>query len=187
MQTSHPSPIRHNVILIGFMGTGKTTIGQELAPSLNFTFVDTDELIVARSGKSIPEIFADSGEDHFRDLESEALKNLSHESSHVIATGGGIILRPENRALLRKIGFTVWLDASEDTILDRVSHNQERPLLHTPDPRATIAKLLEERRPLYQEASDLVVSTNGLDFNEVVHGIVESAALFFAQRQEPAP
>jgi shikimate kinase len=187
MPSNHSSGRNQNVTLIGFMGSGKTTIGQDLAPSLNFSFVDTDDLIVARAGKSVPEIFAESGEDHFRDLESEVLQSLSNESSHVIATGGGIILRPENRALIKNIGFTVWLDATEDTIFERVSRNRERPLLHTPDPRETISNLLQTRRPLYQESADLVVSTNGLDFSEVIHGIAESARVFFSQDLPQAP
>ncbi|MEM7147739.1 MAG: shikimate kinase [Verrucomicrobiota bacterium] len=174
-------PPNHNITLIGFMGSGKTTIGQELAPSLDFAFIDTDNLIVAQAGKSIPDIFADHGEDHFRDIESQTLAGLAEKSGNVIATGGGIILRPENRSLLQEIGFTVWLDASEDTIFDRVSRNRERPLLHTDNPRETIAQLLEQRRPLYQEAADLVVSTNDLNLDEVIHGISESARVFFSQ------
>lgn len=187
MQSSDSTAPRLNVTLIGFMGSGKSTIGQELAPRLNFSFVDTDDLVVARSGKSISEIFAESGEDYFRELESEALRSLAATGSHVIATGGGIILPPDNRSLLRQVGFTVWLDASEETIFDRVSRNRERPLLHTPNPRDTIARLLQARRPLYQEAADLVVSTDGLDPGEVIHGIAESARIFFAQQPQQTP
>ncbi|MEM8955971.1 MAG: shikimate kinase [Verrucomicrobiota bacterium] len=174
-------PTNHNVILIGFMGSGKTTLGQELAPRLDFAFIDTDNLVVSQAGKPIPKIFADHGEEHFRDLESRALSSLIQESSKVIATGGGIVLRPENRALLRKIGFTVWLDASEDTIFDRVSRNTERPLLHTDNQRETIARLLTQRRPLYQESADLMVPTNDLDLGEIIHGIADSARVFFSQ------
>lgn len=169
-----------NVILIGFMGSGKSTLGQKIAKGLHFDFVDTDELIVASAGKSIREIFADDGEDSFRIHETSILGSLAGRSGLVISTGGGIILRPENRAILKQLGFIVWLDAPEEVIADRVSRNSNRPLVQTENPRETIARLLDQRRPLYSETAHLSVDTGELDLEEAVHGIIESAKVHFS-------
>ena len=173
-------PIPQNVILIGFMGSGKSTLGHKVAKGLDFEFVDTDELIVASAGKSISEIFANEGEEFFRILETSTLGSLAGRSGLVISTGGGIILQPENRAILKKLGFIVWLDAPEEVIVDRVSRNSNRPLVQTENPRETVAKLLIERRPLYSETAHLAVDTGQLDLDEIAHGITDSARVQFS-------
>ncbi len=175
--------VPHNVILIGFMGSGKSTVGREVASGLSFEFVDTDELIESRSGQTISQIFADKGESAFRDLESEVLASLAARSGLVISTGGGIILDPANRALLEKLGCIVWLDAPEDIIVERVTRNRKRPLVQTDDPRETVTRLLGQRRPLYSETAHLVVVTKGLEIHEIAHGIVESAQVHFSPDQ----
>lgn len=181
MSEPSPAPPR-NLVLIGFMGCGKTTVGRKLQQLLGYPFLDTDHLIEDRAGKPITGIFADQGEAAFREMETGALRELATEPNErrIIATGGGIVVRPENRELLRGLGFVVWLRAPVDTILQRVSRNQERPLLHTGNPRERVMALLAERTPLYQETAHLEVETQGLTCHEVACGILESARYFFA-------
>ena len=168
-----------NVILIGFMGTGKTSIGKRVAQSLGFKFVDTDELIIESEGKAITEIFSDEGEDYFRDLETKMLHSCRGLHKQVISTGGGIILREENRQLLSESGYVIWLKAPASAILERVSRNRERPLLHTPNPLQTIKDTLKERKGLYASTADFVINTNKLTLDETAFGICESAHVIF--------
>jgi shikimate kinase len=161
-----------NLILIGFMGTGKSTLGKLLQSRLGYRLVDTDALIVERAGMPITEIFAQEGEAVFRDRESAALKSLLGQQGLVIATGGGIILREGNRMLLRQLGFVVALTAEEAVILERVSRNQKRPLLQTENPRETIARLLAARAPLYAAAAHAVIDTSHKPHASVVEEIV---------------
>lgn len=157
------------------MGTGKTTIGKRVAGSLGFRFVDTDAQIVKKAGKPITRIFEDEGEEAFRALETEVLRECSEKSGQVISTGGGIVTRPENRDLLEKAGFVIWLKASPETIHERVCRNRSRPLLETPDPQGTIRDLLAAREPLYEASTDLAVTTDGLTLDETSFGVTESA------------
>jgi shikimate kinase len=181
MSASSPAPPR-NLVLIGFMGCGKTTVGRKLQHLLGYPFLDTDQLIEARAGKPITGIFGDEGEAAFRGMETETLRHLLAQpgEKRIIATGGGVVIRPENRELLRSLGFVVWLRAPVDTILQRVSRNHERPLLHTENPRERVVSLLAERTPLYQETAHLEVETHGLTCHEVACGILESARYYFA-------
>jgi shikimate kinase len=166
---------RRNLILIGFMGTGKTSVGKRVAASLGFRFVDTDELVVEKAGKSIPEIFAGSGEETFRDLERDALKTCAESENQVIATGGGIVLREANRQLLAKAGHVIWLKSDPQSILDRVSRNRNRPLVQTENPLKTICDLLAQREEFYRSAAAEEVNTSELTLDETAHGITESA------------
>lgn len=159
------------------MGTGKTTVGRKVAKSLGFKFVDTDQLIVKRAGKPIPKIFEEDGEKQFRKIETEILKECAEKSGQVISTGGGIVTKARNRKLLKNAGYVIWLRASADSIYDRVRRNRNRPLLRTEDPKATIAKLLDEREDLYQESHDLAIATDGLTLEETCYGVTESARL----------
>jgi shikimate kinase len=170
-----PDQRRRNLILIGFMGTGKTTIGKRVAKSLGFRFVDTDTLIVRKAGKSIPEIFEKSGEEEFRKLETEVLRECAANSDQVISTGGGIVTRPENLEILESAGYVVWLEASPESIYERVRRNRNRPLLQVDDPRETIRDMLEQRIDLYRKARDLSVKTDGLTLEETSFGVTESA------------
>jgi len=171
-----------NILLIGFMGTGKSTIGRLLSQSLGYPLVDTDELIEERAGKSIPQIFEDDGEEAFRKIEAETLNSLAEAQHHVISTGGGVVVNEHNRKLLPTLGYVVWLVAKPEEILDRTSRNANRPLLQTENPEETIRKLLNERTPFYQEASHLCIETDQLDFDEVVTGILESARYYFSKK-----
>lgn len=170
-----------NLVLIGFMGSGKSSIGRELGNVLGYPIIDTDTLIVEQAGKPINDIFADEGEEAFRDLESSVLRDLCGQSplKHIISTGGGIITREENRVLLRDLGYVVWLRVSPEEILRRTSRNSDRPLLNNDNPAETIARLLEERIPLYRETAHLTIETDSLTFPEIATGIIESARYHF--------
>lgn len=166
-----------NLVLVGFMGTGKSTIGRQLSKILGYPLVDTDARIVAEERRAISDIFASEGEEYFRDLETQLLRTLCQEQTHkqIISTGGGIVLREENRKLLRELGFVIWLVAKPETILERTSRNRERPLLDTEDPAGTIRQLLGEREAAYDSSAHLTLETSGLTFSEISTGIIESA------------
>lgn len=171
---NQPAAFR-NIVLIGFMGSGKSSVGRLLARLLAGRFVDTDQLVVKQAGCEITEIFQKHGEEHFRQLETDALTSLRGQTGLVIATGGGIVLRPENVALLHELGFTVWLTASEDVIFNRVSRNKRRPLLHTEDPRKTVTELFARRRDLYAAASHHTIDSTTLSHQDVAHLIIDEA------------
>lgn len=171
-----PSGATPNIVLIGFMGSGKTTVGRILAAKTGLRFVDTDEEIEKAAGKPIPQIFREIGEDGFRELESSALAGLAGRHGLVVSTGGGIVIRPANRELLRRIGFVVWLAADEKTIYRRVSKSRDRPLLRNPNPRETIRNLLAARSALYAQSCDLRIDTAQLTSEEIAYGIKESLA-----------
>ena len=172
-----------NIVLIGFMGCGKSTVGRELQQRLGYPLVDMDTEIEKLAGKPITRIFAEDGEPAFRAMETALLREISATGGrHIVSTGGGVIGRPENRELLRGLGFVVWLHAPPAVILERTSRNRDRPLLHDDDPAAKIASLLGEREPLYRETSHLRIDTAGLDSTELATGILESARYFFCQR-----
>lgn len=165
------------------MGCGKSTIGREISQRLNYPLVDTDDLIVSQQGMEISDIFAEFGQDHFRNLETSLLKQLVTEQtvSQVISTGGGLPLREQNREILKELGYVVWLQASESTIFERTSRNDKRPLLQTENPRDTILAMLEERNHIYADTSHLVIQTDELAIADVAHGIIESACYYFSQ------
>jgi len=175
--------VSENIILIGFMGTGKSTIGRQLSQTLSYPLVDTDQLIVERTGKTIPDIFAEQGEEAFREIETETLSSLTGSTHHIISTGGGIIGSPQNREILKTLGYVVWLVASPEEILDRTSRNTNRPLLNNEDPARTIRDLLAKRIPLYKEAAHLSIETDQLSFDEITTGIIESARYYFSQSE----
>jgi shikimate kinase len=170
-----------NIVLIGFMGSGKSTVGRELHQRLGYPWIDMDHLIEQRERKSIAAIFAESGEEGFREMETRLLEELkeSNATRRIISTGGGVIGRERNRDLLRGLGYVVWLHAPTSIILERTSKNRDRPLLHTDDPLARIESLLAERKPLYAETAHLKVDTAGLNSGELATGILESARYFF--------
>ena len=182
-----PPPKAHNIVLVGFMATGKSTLGKMLARRCDFSFIDCDREIVRAAGKPIPQIFAQDGEAAFRAHETEVLRQLAATERAVIATGGGVVTRPENHPLLRDLGFVVWLHTKKSVIFERVQRNPHRPLLKTADPYATISALVEERKPLYRAVADLKIKTTTLTPREAVGGILESASWFFAHYFPKAP
>jgi len=148
-----------NIILIGFMGAGKTSTGRILAKQLNYRFVDTDNLIEQQNGMTIANIFDRKGEDFFRQQETAILKQLSGADNTVIATGGGIVLREENRLILKELGAVVYLQTNAAEILKRIDGDTSRPLLNVTDKYAEISKRLAEREPLYQAIADCITNT----------------------------
>lgn len=168
-----------NIALIGFMGSGKSSVGRLLASRMGFRFVDTDALIVRQANLPITEIFARHGEAHFREEERLALESLRAETRRVIATGGGIVTNENNAALLRGIAWVVWLRADEETIFERVSRTDKRPLLRTENPRETIRALLAERQPLYEKAAHFAVDTSARPHDEIVSAIISEARAIF--------
>lgn len=174
-----------NIVLVGFMGSGKSTVGRELHQRLGYPLVDMDHVIEQRAGKPITAIFAENGEEAFRDMETRLLEELNDPEAprRIISTGGGVVGREENRELLRHLGYVVWLHAPIAVILDRTARNRERPLLDTDDPAARVAALMDVRKPLYQSTAHLKVETAGLDCGELATGILESARYFFTHQQ----
>ncbi len=181
-----PGSVR-NLVLVGFMGSGKSSVGREIARRWGYRFIDTDTAIRQKYRKSIPEIFVSFGEPLFRDEENKALQDLQSSHDSVIATGGGIVLQPRNHPLLRSLGVVVWLTASETVIWERVSRNRNRPLLHTKDPRATISDLMSARYPLYGSVADITVETSGSTHQEVADRAVAAIRVWSTGQDEDRP
>jgi shikimate kinase len=162
-----------NVVLIGYRGTGKSTVGKTVAARLGRAVVSTDDEIVKRIGRTIPEIVAQHGWDYFRNIESEICRELADRDGLVIDTGGGAILRPENVAALKKTGTLFWLTASVATIAQRIGRDTQRPsLTGTKSFVDEIEQVLRERTPKYQAAADHAVSTDGRSVQEIVDEII---------------
>jgi shikimate kinase len=176
-------PLPKNIILVGFMGCGKSTIGRKLEQLLGYPLVDTDQLIEEKTGTGVAEIFEKRGENYFRELEAAVLHELAAPDSprRIISTGGGIVTRKRNRSLIKQLGYVVWLQAPVDVILERTGRNRDRPLLHTENPREKIDTLLTQRKPMYAASADIEVETVGLDAEEIACGILESARYHFAK------
>ena len=178
MSPAAPRPL--NVILIGFMGCGKTTVGQLLARQLGFQFFDTDQLVIKKASLSIPAIFEKEGEAGFRTWESSVLDDLTSTDRAVIATGGGIVTVPHNLPQLRALGLVIWLNPPEEVLFQRIMRNHDRPLVRTENPRQTVHDLLAARRPLYTCASHLDVDISDVTPDEAAYGLAESVRFHFA-------
>ncbi|MCJ8342506.1 MAG: shikimate kinase [Cetobacterium sp.] len=152
--------MKDNIALIGFMGSGKTTVGKILARYLDMKFIDIDRAICAREKKTIPEIFEEKGEDYFRRLERLIIEEESSENNIVIATGGGVIIDNENIKNLKKTSYVVYLDCDVETIYQRVKRNKNRPLLNVENMYEKIEELYNKRRTLYSISSDLTIAIN---------------------------
>jgi shikimate kinase len=174
----------HNIVLVGFMGSGKSSVGREIAGRCGLRFLDTDSIIRNKYRKSIAEYFASFGESAFRDEENRVLQDLQNARRVVLATGGGIVLQTRNHPLLRSLGVVVWLTASEEVTWDRVSRNQSRPLLQTADPRTTIRNLMSARYPLYRLVADITLETSGLTHQEVADRSIAAIGVWSAGRHE---
>ena len=161
------------VYLIGFMGVGKTTVAKELSGRLRLPLVDTDEAIVEREGRSIPEIFEREGEKIFREKETRMLRDLSEGGGKVISCGGGIAMREENRDIMAAHGVTVLLKASPETILERVKGDDNRPLLAGKKNVTAIAAMMEERRLAYEAAANLQIPVDGRTPAEIAEEIAD--------------
>jgi len=159
-----------NIVLVGPMGSGKTTVGRRLAHELNQDFFDTDHAIIDKTGVSIDHIFDIEGEEGFRKRESKILENLCQMSNIILATGGGIVILPKNRKILKNAGLVVYLSSSVDQLLRRTAKSKTRPLLeNSNDRRKTITELVGARDIYYREVASLVIDTTGKKLHEVIN------------------
>ncbi|MGM9570800.1 MAG: shikimate kinase [bacterium] len=161
-----------NIVLLGFMGTGKSTVGKYLAEKLGRIFVELDKEIEVSAGMSIPAIFNNYGEEHFRDLETAEIRKWCRQDNLVIATGGGAVVRSQNRAYLKENGLLVCLKATPEAILERIKYDRNRPLLNVPDKLAKIKELMALRKQIYQEAADYTLDCSELSSMQVVEHII---------------
>ena len=163
---------RH-IVLVGMMGSGKTTVGRMLASRLHRDLLDTDALIEVREGRSVRELFSSNGEDSFRAIEAEVLiESLANPKGAVIAAAGGVVLRRENREALHASGArVVWLRADPVVLAERVKGGGHRPLLDA-DPEGMLRRMHEDREPLYREVADLIITVDGRSVNEVVEAVL---------------
>lgn len=163
----------NNLFLIGFMGCGKSTIAAGLQYQYGFQVREMDQIIVEREGKAIPQIFEESGEQYFRDLETDILKEICVNDGQVVSCGGGVVLRAQNVSAMKKSGTIILLTASAETILRRVSNDTNRPLLQGKKTVKDISELLEQRWPKYESVADIVISTDNKSVQDICEEIVE--------------
>jgi shikimate kinase len=176
-----------SIVLIGMMGAGKSSVGRCLHRRTGLALHDTDEIVAAKFGMSIPEIFDEHGEKKFRDAETEVLRRVRTEEQTIIITGGGIVLRKENVEILKRLGVIVWLDGDEETLFRRASRKRNRPLLQTKNPRKTFSQILGARRPLYANIADIRVGTSVLTDEEVAVAILAKLGRMNAKPESPIP
>lgn len=185
MQNTASPEAPKNLVLVGFMGSGKSSVGRLAAKALGFQFTDTDQIVIDRAGRQISDIFETEGEAAFRALETEAIESLVHTERYVVSTGGGAVLSEHNRLLLRALGFVVCLTASEDILFERVARNSKRPLLQTENPRATLSRLIQDRSELYQAAAHHTLDTTHLHQTAAVEALVTAARQAFTWNHSP--
>ena len=165
-----------NIVLVGPMGSGKTTVGRRLAHELNLDFFDTDHEIINKTGVTVDHIFDIEGEEGFRARESKILNNLCQMTNIILATGGGIVILPKNRKMLKNAGLVVYLSSSVDQLLRRTAKSKTRPLLeNSSDRRKTIVELVEARDVYYREVASFVIDTTGKKLKEVVDVIIRES------------
>lgn len=166
-----------NVFLVGFMGSGKSTIARCMAKNYGLDMIDMDQLIVEREGMCIPDIFAQKGEPYFRDVETNLLIELEEQQDKVVSCGGGVVLRDENVQAMRQSGQVVLLDAKPETILERVKDDDNRPLLRGNKNVQFIRDMMEKRQPKYEAAADLVIHTDGKSADEICKEIISNVKI----------
>jgi len=163
------------IVLVGLMGAGKTSVGRRLAEKLNLPFVDADHEIAVAAGKSIPEIFADHGEDYFREGERRVIARLLEDGAQVLATGGGAYMNSETRERIRDHGISIWLKADLDLLMKRVSKRNDRPLLQQDDPAKVLQRLIDTRYPVYATA-DVTVESRDVQHGQMVNDVIKAIA-----------
>lgn len=166
--------LEKNIYLIGFMGAGKSSVSRAMAEYSGFSEIDTDEELVRREGRSIPEIFEQDGEAYFRKIETELLRELSDKHGLIVSCGGGTILKEENRCIMKKSGAVVLLSARPETIYERVKNGKNRPLLNGHMNVEYIAELLEKRMPCYEQAKTVEIATDDKTPDEIAEKIFTS-------------
>lgn len=163
----------NNIVLVGYMGSGKTTIGIRLSYRMKQTLLDTDKEIEREQKRSISAIFSEDGEEAFRQMETEYLKKLvSEKQAHIISTGGGMVLREENRRLLKEIGTVIFLRATPETIWNRLKADTTRPLLQTEDPKTRIREMIHNRNAAYEASAHAIIDVDNLDYEQIMDKIM---------------
>lgn len=164
-----------NIILIGFMACGKSSVGRRLSQAIDLEFLDTDSLIEQKAGTSISDIFSTQGEPAFRTMETECLKELINREggAFVLSVGGGLPIREENRRLLSQIGTVIYLRVTPDTVFMRVRNDKSRPLLQTTNPRGRIMDMMNARKQFYEDAADYVLEADNKSFEAIIDEIKE--------------
>ncbi len=166
--------MNNNIILIGYMGSGKTTLGKKLSYRERTAFLDTDRMIEQKQGKTVSEIFDEAGENAFRQMETECLKEIrDYSDRYIISVGGGLPLKEENRELLRKLGTVFYLRARPDTIYGRLKNDTTRPLLRGDDPEGKIRTMIRTRGPVYEAAADVIVDVDEKGYETIIREIIE--------------
>lgn len=160
-----------NIFLIGFMGAGKTTVGEVLAQKIGYTCVDPDQVLEENAGTTISTIFSEYGEDYFRDLETKTLESISEGEKQVIATGGGVVIKDRNWDIMKEAGLTIYLKAPVEVLYERIKDSTHRPLLQVENPLERARELLDEREHLYQKA-DLIIDTESMSVDEVAQELI---------------
>jgi shikimate kinase len=171
------------IVLVGLMGAGKTSIGRRLAEKMDLPFVDADVEIEKAAGKSIPDIFADHGEAHFRDGERRVIARLLENGKQILATGGGAFMNAETRAAIKNQSVSVWLRADLEVLLKRVGKRGGRPLLENRDPAEVLQNLIDLRYPVYAEA-DITVDSLDVQHNQMVNAVIDALAQWQPQKDE---
>ena len=166
--------IGRSIFLIGFMGAGKSTIARALQRELGFPLIEMDERIVKEQGMSINDIFAQYGEDHFRDIESQLIVDIGKEEPSIVSCGGGVVVRPQNTQNMKEIGRIVFLKATPETIYERVKNSTDRPILNGHMNVEYIAELMGQRQSKYEAAATIRVKTDGLTPDAVAQKIIEN-------------
>ena len=187
MRYSSVTGIGKSIVLVGMMGAGKSSVGRCLHRRTALALHDTDQIVAANFGMSIPEIFAEHGEKKFREAETEALRRVRTEEQTIIITGGGIVLRNENVEILKRLGVIVWLDGDEETLFARASRKKNRPLLQTKNPRKSFSEILGARRSLYANIADIRVDTSILTDEEVALAIPAKLRRMNPKPESPLP
>ncbi len=174
--------MKKNIIFIGYMGAGKTTIGKMLSEQLGWSLVDTDEKIEEKAGKRIARIFEEEGEECFRQMETSVLKELLSEAdTMVISVGGGLPVREENRRMLKELGLVVYLQVTPETVAKRLTGDQTRPLLENRDIQKRAEEMLPLRDPFYQETANVTISCDGKEKNDILSEISQKLLEFFIE------
>ena len=169
--------MKENLFLIGFMGAGKSTVAKQLAKKMNMTLVEMDQRIVDEQQMSINEIFAQYGEKHFRDIESELVVKLGEEGNCIVSCGGGVVVRAENTANMKQHGKIVYLTASPETIYQRVKNGKDRPILNGHMNVEYIAELMAKRADLYDGAADIKIATDGKNIEKICEEIIAAVCV----------
>ena len=177
IEIAHQKLGNRALVLVGLMGAGKTSVGRRLAEKLEIPFVDADHEIEVAAGKSIPEIFADHGEDYFREGERRVIARLLENGQQVLATGGGAFMNAETREKIKNSSVSLWLKADLDVLLKRVAKRNDRPLLQTDDPATIMRQLIDMRYPVYAQ-SDITVESHDVQHGQMVNDVIKALAEF---------